>query len=339
MKKIQLRDIAEMAKVSPTAVSLVLNNKPNRISKEKQEEIRRLAKEYNYQPNIIAQSLAKNKTNTIGLVIPDIENPYFAKLSKLLEDKFRKDSYLTIIVNSDDKYKNEQRLIETLINRGVDGLIVILANESYRYHEKVKKFLEDIETPFVLVDRQLHDLKCNQVFFNNFQGGYLVAQYLIELGHKKIAFLTGNMEVENMKERVSGFRKALEDYGLDEANVHFEEVGFRFEDGYNVSGELLLNSDFSVIVTANDMVAYGVMKKAKEINLSFPKDKSLIGYDNLELSTIMDFPLASVEQSCELLAQQTSDILTNLFDKKETKPKTFILSPQLVPGLSVKNYS
>lgn len=339
MKKIQLRDIAKMAQVSPTAVSLVLNDKPNRISKEKQEEIRRLAKEHNYQPNMIAQSLAKNRTNTIGLVVPDIENPYFAKLSKLLEERFRKESYLTIIVNSDDKCENEHLLIETLVNRGVDGLIVILANESYQHHNKVKKFLESIEIPVILADRQLHDLKCNQVFFNNFQGGYLVAQYLIKLGHKKIIFFTGNMEVENMKERVLGFRKAVEDYGLDESDIYFEEVGFRFEDGYKVSKDILLNPDFSAIVTANDMVAYGVLKKAKEIKLSFPKDKSIIGYDNLELSTIMDFPLASVDQSCELLAEQTSEIMAMLFEKKGLEAKTFILSPQLVPGLSVKNYS
>lgn len=130
-----------------------------------------------------------NKTNTIGLVIPDINNPFFAQLAKVLEDQLRKIGYLLILVNSDDHFAAEKELIQLLIDRNVDGLLLALSSESYTYEEELKEFLSSISVPLVLVDRGLDNFPVGQVFYNNRQGGYLATMELINNGHQNIGIM------------------------------------------------------------------------------------------------------------------------------------------------------
>lgn len=334
--KVRMKDIAKMANVSEAAVSLVLNDKPSRISEKKKQEIKTIAKELNYVPNIAAQSLAKNASQTIGVVIPDIENPFFSKLCKQLEEQFRALGYLTIIVNSNDDFAVEKNLIQMLLNRGVDGLIIALSNESFSSKEEQERFLKEIDAPFILVDRHVSFTGINQVYFDSLAGGKLATEYLLENGHQNIAFMTGDFKVPSTLDRIEGYREALQSYGLELREEYIIETGYRFKYGMEKAQELFLLSDVTAVLTANDMVAFGVLKQALVSGKAIPEDLSIIGYDRLEMADILGLSLATVEQNIFALTEQAVTLLKERLTKHKKRTETIILKPSLFKGESVK---
>ncbi|MGX7203407.1 hypothetical protein BCR22_13540 [Enterococcus plantarum] len=335
--KIRMKDIAKMANVSEAAVSLVLNDKPSRISEKKKQEIKAIAKELNYVPNIAAQSLAKKASQTIGVVIPDIENPFFSKLCKQLEEGFRTLGYLTIIVNSNDDFTVEKNLIQMLLNRGVDGLIIALSNASFSFKAEQEQFLKEIDAPFVLVDRHVSFTGVNQVYFDSEAGGKLSAEYLLKNGHRNIAFMTGDFKVPSTLDRLNGYKQALESYGVKVKEEYIIETGYRFNCGMEKAKELFALTDVTAVLTSNDMVAFGVLKQALSNGKTIPDDLSIIGYDRLELADILGISLATVEQNSLALTEQAVGLLKNILTSRKVKTETIILKPMLFKGESVKN--
>lgn len=334
--KIRMKDIAKMANVSEAAVSLVLNDKPSRISEKKKQEIKAIAKELNYVPNIAAQSLAKKASQTIGVVIPDIENPFFSKLCKQLEEGFRTLGYLTIIVNSNDDFTVEKNLIQMLLNRGVDGLIIALSNASFSFKAEQEQFLKEIDAPFVLVDRHVSFTGVNQVYFDSEAGGKLSAEYLLKNGHRNIAFMTGDFKVPSTLDRLNGYKQALESYGVKVKEEYIIETGYRFNCGMEKAKELFALTDVTAVLTSNDMVAFGVLKQALSNGKTIPDDLSIIGYDRLELADILGISLATVEQNSLALTEQAVGLLKNILTSRKVKTETIILKPTLFKGESVK---
>lgn len=334
--KIRMKDIAKMANVSEAAVSLVLNDKPSRISEKKKQEIKAIAKELNYVPNIAAQSLAKKASRTIGVVIPDIENPFFSKLCKQLEERFRAIGYLTIIVNSNDNFAVEKNLIQMLVNRGVDGLIITLSNESFSVEEEQETFLKDLDATFILVDRYVAFEEVNQVYFDSLAGGKLATEYLLQMGHQEIAFMTGDLNVPSTLDRITGYRQALENNGIEVKNDYLIETGYRFNNGIEKAADLLALNNVTAVVSSNDMVAFGILKQALKKERKVPEDLSIIGYDRLEIADILDVSLATVEQDITLLAEKTVSLLKKMLEKPTKFTKKIILEPTLFKGDSVK---
>ncbi|MCD5001876.1 LacI family DNA-binding transcriptional regulator [Enterococcus saccharolyticus] len=332
--KVRMKDIAKLANVSEATVSLVLNDKPSRISESKKVEIKKIAAELNYIPNIAAQSLAKRKTNTIGIVIPDIENPFFAKLSKEIEKQLREIGYLTILTNSNDGFENEKALISTLLNRGVDGLILALSNQAFHDTNELQQFLLNIPIPFVLVDRPLHNKTISQVYFDSFNGAYLLTKELLERGHQRIVCMIGDNHVPNAQSKIAGMQKAFAEYNVSFAKHDIVEIGYTFEDGYHKSDAYLLNKEMTAISATNDMVALGIMKRAKELAINIPNDKSLIGYDKLAIIEMVDIELSSVNQDTKKLAINTTCLLEKLLQNNH--PEQIILNPELVLKKSIR---
>ncbi|MBP2098567.1 LacI family DNA-binding transcriptional regulator [Enterococcus rivorum] len=334
--KIRMKDIAKMANVSEAAVSLVLNDKPSRISEKKKKEIKAIAKELNYVPNMAAQSLAKKASQTVGIVIPDIENPFFSKLCKQLEEQFREIGYLTIIVNSNDDFTVEKSLIQMLLNRGVDGLIIALSNESFSSKEKQESFLKEIDAPFILVDRHVAFSGVNQVYFNSYNGGRISTEYLLQNGHRKIAFMTGDFKVPSTMDRLKGYQQALEKYGEELNEDYIIETGYRFNFGMEKAKNLFELEDVTAVITANDMVAFGVLKQGLISGKRIPEELSIIGYDRLEIADILGVSLATVDQNISLLSEQTVGLFQKIMTKRTKKTEQIILEPTLFQGESVK---
>lgn len=334
--KIRMKDIANLANVSEAAVSLVLNDKPSRISEKKKQEIKTIAKELNYIPNFAAQSLAKKASQTIGIVIPDIENPFFSKLCKQLEQRFRAAGYLTIIVNSNDDFTMEKNLIQMLLNRGVDGLIIALSNESYSVKNEQERFLKEIDAPFVLVDRQVSFNGVNQVYFDSREGGQLSTEYLLENGHRNIAFMTGDFKLPSTLERIAGYKQALQSRGISIEEEYIIETGYRFNCGIEKAKHLFELTDVTAVITSNDMVAFGVLKQALISGKKIPEELSIIGYDRLEIADILGMSLATVEQNIFSLTEQSVTLLKNMLTKKQEKDTTIVLKPCLYKGKSVR---
>lgn len=334
--KIRMKDIANMANVSEATVSLVLNDKPSRISEKKKKEIKELAKQFNYVPNIAAQTLAKKTSQTIGVVIPDIENPYFSKLCKQLEERFRALGYLTIIVNSNDDFSVEKNLIQMLVNRGVDGLIIVLSHESFAQVEEQQLFLQSIDAPFVLVDRQVTFPIVNQVYYDSYLGGYQATEILLANGHQKIAFLTGKRNIPSTSERIKGHQRALLDYGLQLNDQYIIETGYRFINGVEQAEKLFQLPGVSAVVAANDMVAFGVIKQAATLGLHVPADFSIVGYDYLEIADSLMLSLTTIEQDLCILSEKAVELLLIARGQTSETRKKLILRPNVHKGESVK---
>lgn len=297
---ITIKEIAKQAGVSVSSVSLVLNNKPNRISEQTKELIKKIAKENHYRPNAIARSLVTRQTKTLGLIIPDIENLFFSKLAKTLEMEVRKEGYSLIIVNSNDNYKEDLLLIDLLLSRGVDGLFITISNESYLHQKKIQEKLNQLPVPFVMIDRIFESYECNKVFFDNVTGAYLATKYLLEQGHRKISCICNNFISKNSLSRINGYKKALDEYKIKVPKEYIIPANYRIEGGYQ-AGEQILKTDCTAIFVSNDMMTLGLLKKFSECGIRVPEDYSIVSYDNLLSDFLFGIRLSSVDQDIKEL--------------------------------------
>ena len=326
--KIRLKDIAEMAGVSLTAVSLVLNNKPSRISQEKKDEIIDIAKKYNYIPNYHAKSLATRTSNIIGIIVPNIENPFFASLVKLCQQRLLELGYMTLIMNSNDQKENDIKFIEKLNQFSIDGLIIVFSNHILFDHLELKNVLDKITCPYIVIDRSTGISNHKQVSFDDFHGGYLATRHLIKLGHKNIGALMANNTLISSKNRHKGYLKALSEYGLKPRADFYVETKITFEDGYKNSEILFTKKKISAIFAVNDLVALGSMKKAKELSIKVPEEISIIGYDNLIFNNYIETTLSSVQQDIDLLVENSIQLLL------DNKSEQIVIKPSLKLGQS-----
>src|SRR5690606_10679836 len=211
-KKVSLKDIAQAAGVSTALVSYVLNNKEKeaRVGKEIAIKIREIAKELNYQPNQLAISLKSGKSQTIGLIVADISNPFFGNIARTIEDEAKKNNYTVIFGSSDENPEKSWDLINVLIKRQVDGFIIAPAQNS----ETQIEYLEAQNIPLVLIDRYFPEINTNFVATDNYQAAYTAVSHLVETGHKRIGMIAYQNKLIHMEERKRGYSAALKDNGL-----------------------------------------------------------------------------------------------------------------------------
>ncbi|PAT01628.1 hypothetical protein CI105_06020 [Candidatus Izimaplasma bacterium ZiA1] len=330
MKRTTIKDIAQKVSVSTTTVSLVLNNKPTRVSLDTKERIFKVAKELNYIPNTHAKSLVTNKTNTIGLVIPDIENAFFSSISKAVEDISLEHDYMVLLVNSNDSHERSMQVTKMLIDRGVDGLLVVTANETYQ-ENKQKEFqelLKKTNIPLVLVDRVIDGFDVNSVTFDGELGGYLATKHLIEKGEKKIACITGPKFSKSTINRLNGYKKALSEHNIKIDENYIKEGDYHFESGYLLTNEIL-NTDATSIFAFNDLMAYGALSNLT--NKHKENKFKIVGYDNIKLVSMNEKKIDSIKQDSILLSKEVCNILYNQINSKtKLESKKISLKPQLV---------
>lgn len=324
--RVRLIDIAKKANVSVATVSMALNKDNPKVSKDKIAEIKKIAKEMNYIPNSLARGLVTQSTKTVGLIIPDIENAFFSSLVKRIEDSLRKAGYMTLITNSDEKFKNDMELIDLVAGRGIDGLMMAMSDESYTKVEEIMDKIQSINTPYLLFDRS-YEKDNHAVFFDSHEGSYLATQHLIDLGHTRIGCITGAQVARYGFIRFSGYKDCLEDNNIAYDEKIVKEGDFKFQTGYDLT-DSLIEQGISALFVANDMMAYGVIKRLREKNIKIPEDFSIVGYDNLPLSNLLDIPLTSVSQDVDVLANAAVENMLNLIQGKEMNER-IILKPVL----------
>lgn len=326
--KITIKDIARMANVSITTVSLVLNNKPSRISEIKKREIKDIALKHNYSPNISARSLVTKSSKTIGLIIPDLENSFFASLAKSIEKESKLHDYVIIFANTDDQYQNDLSLIQKFQNLGVDGLLIAVSREAYNNQEILKKSLLNLNIPFVMLDRTFPDFDVNSIYFDNQLGGYLQTKHALSLGHTKIACLSTRNVSNNGYHRFIGYKKALNEAGIEVLEDYVFDGEYKYESGLLASNTILKNKEITAVITANDLMAYGFIQGIKNTSENINKDILVVGYDNLKFNEMLGYKLVSVDQDVGELGKQAFKLLYENI-KEKSDPKTIVLKPKL----------
>lgn len=330
-----IKDVAEKAGVSITTVSHVINE-TRYVSDDLKARVYGAMEALNYRPNTLARSLRSGRTRTIGLVIPDISNLFFAEISRKIEDKGFEYGYSVILCNTDDDREKEKRYIDVLLEKQVDGIIFISAGAA---KENIFKPM-DVDIPIVVADRDIPSLTSDIVLIDNHKGGYDATRYLISLNHKRIACIAGPSLATPSALRVEGYKRALEDAGIpiDEALIH--QGDFRYESGETCMGELLKNPDPpTAVFVCNDMMALGAIRAIQVSGKRIPEHISLVGFDNIPLSRTVYPALTTMAQPIGEMAKMAVDLLIERIQIKQhlkrnhdTEPvyKRVVLKAQLI---------
>lgn len=329
-----LKDIAEATGLSVSSVSLVLNNRPHRISHESCQKILKAARELDYHPNQAAVSLITKRSKSIGLVIPDITNMFFAQIAKGAETRSAELGYSLVLCNTNDNPGKDVDYINVLLDRGVDGILLVSA---YRPGGAATKRLPGelrlMEKPVVLVDRNVEHLSAKEhfsgVFSDNELGGYLATRHLISLGHTKIGCITGPMGAVSSKNRLFGHIRALQEAGITFDGALVREGNYHINSGFEF-GNQLLDQGVTAIFACNDMMAYGVYRAAAGRGVAIPKELSVVGFDDLPFSEIAEPSLTSVKQSSYEMGVRAVDKIIKMITKPEEIGDISTLKPELV---------
>lgn len=319
-----IKEIAEMANVSTATVSKVLNGKDKYISEKTRQKILEIVEREGYIPNGIAKSLKIKKTKTIGLIMPDVMNPFFAELARGAEDAAEKRGYIVIICNSENRISKEEKYLNILQEKMVDG-IIMTASESIASHS-----IEKCNIPIVLVDRDLEmDKPIGHITVNNEEGIFMATKYLIEKGCKNIGFISSKIVNKLSNERLEGYKRALEEHGfaVDEDKIYLEN--YNVESGYNGARYLLDKGDIDGICCGNDMIAIGAIRSLKERGIRVPEDVKVIGFDNISISKYIEPPLTTIAQPIYEIGQESVKMLLSIIEKKDVN-LTKVLDLKLV---------
>lgn len=321
-----IREVAEHAQVSVATVSHVIN-RTRFVDPETQERVRQSIKALGYRPNLLARSLRRRETRTIGLLVPDNANPFFAEFARVIEDVGFAEGYSVILCNSDRSETKEETYIDVLLAKQVDGLIVISASNRADLLQRVL----DVGVPMVVVDRSPTDLSVSQVLVANDQGGYLAGQHLARLGHRRVGCIGGPSNANPSWGRVGGFARALREVGVELPPEAIVQGDFRYAGG-EAGMRTLLERDLrlTAVFAANDLMAIGAMLTLRRVGLRVPDDVSVVGFDNILQASTMIPALTTVEQPVNELGQAAVRLLLDQMLKRTTEPASMTIPTRLV---------
>ena len=319
--KITIKEIAKEAGVSIATVSMILNNKDKNITSATRMRVLDVVKKYNYVPNAMAGSLVTQRTHIVGLILPDITNPFFPGIARGAEDKANESGYSIIFCNTDDKLEVEEKYIETLTKKMADGIIIAHSSSS----EKMSEILERCKVPIILIDRDFYSENIRgKVLVNNLEGAYKGVTYLINKGYKKIAYLSGSLKTRTARDRLDGYKKALSDNSLeyDEKLIKYGE--YRIDWGKNGINELLSeNKNFDCIFCGNDLIAVGAIKELKKNGYNIPEDIGVMGFDDIYLAGLVEPSLTTVRQPNYQMGYQAMELLLKTLSTPDKKNSNF----------------
>jgi len=320
---VSIKDIAKRAKVSTATVSLVLNNKENSfISKSTRDRILKIG-------------LVKKRTNTIGVVVPDVIYPFFAEVIHGIESLANENKKKVILCYSGSRQEKEAEYVNMLLEKRVEGIIIAPLADNTNI-ELFKRLIED-GFPLVFIDRYLDEIDGSYVVTDNSKGAYEAVRYLIELGHHRILLLTTGTRISTVQGYLEGYKRALKENNLlyDESLVRRCEETEAGENrlfiGYNVVKEILQEKlDFTAIFSTDDNFAVGAIKALKEKGLKVPEDISVIGFDDLPFSAFIDPSLTSVMQKKYQMGRKATELLMGIIKKEIIHPQRILLEPKLI---------
>lgn len=307
LKKISLKDIAEAAGVSTALVSFVLNGKRKeyRVGEETAQRILKIANDMNYQPNLAAKSLRSGKTKTIGLVVSDISNPFFSQLARVLEDEAAKQNYTVLFGSSDENKDKMNSLVGNLINKGVDGLIIVPCEGS----ERIIASLVYDNVPIVLFDRYFSDINVSYVALNNFNASYVLTKHLLEVGYNAPCMVAYDVDLIHMKERVRGYKKAMGGVG----KKNFINVVYLKQNAPRKSADRLLpkmvDAGVDAFLFATNMISLACLYTIKDMGKGIVGKIGLAGFDGNPAFDFFNVPISYIRQPIDILAQKALEIL------------------------------
>lgn len=320
-KKVTIKDLAKAAGVSVTTVSQILNGKGARFSEKTRDRVHRLKAELNYVPDFNARNLILHSSKTIGVLVPNIGNPFFSSFTRGIQEVCREKEYMPLVFSANHEVELERYYLSRLVERSVDGLIIASSTIT---NETIDEILKPNGIPYLLFDQNQAHGQGDRVAVDDYQGGKLAAEHLLKLGHKKLVMYLPEQPTENVLNRLAGFKNALNTAGVafDETNIVKTE--FTKQGGYKNTVAVLAKQPTAVFC-ANDELAIGLYRGLTERNIVVPRQISIIGFDDIDLDEYVTPALTTIHQPIQQLGNEAAKLIFKRLSDKEGK-----LSQQLV---------
>lgn len=308
-------DVASCAGTSTAVVSYVVNGGPRRVSAATRVKVLRAIEELGYRPNGLARALKMHKTFTIGLIVPDNTNPFFAQLARAVEEAAFARGYVLLLGNSSQDDVRQSTYVKTFLERRVDGLVLIVdsdVGDGCMPAETIKA-LQASGIPLVLLDRQPNDLGARSVSVDNKGGGYLATKHLLEHGHATVACLAGPADLMVVQARTEGWVRALRESGAQPDDRLLVRSPFRRDAGYAVALKLLTSRHRPTAIFAqSDELGISILRAASEAGLAVPRDLAVVSFDGIDESRYTTPPLSTVVQPVDKLGERAVELLLQL---------------------------
>lgn len=325
-------DVAKKANVSISTVSKVLNNTGS-ISEKTKKKIWDVIDELQYQPSLVLS--AKKALKTIGVLIPDISNPFMAEVTRAIEDSGRKKGFSVIICSTDNDSTKEEEYISMLKQKYVDGIIVATGLKNSR---GIRELIES-DMPVVMLSRDVPYLPVDTVVVDDFQGGYEAAVHLVQLGHRKVAMIAENINIPSIKKRIDGFKEGLQISGIPIEDTPILYSSLHLNECKEVCLDLLKDKENrpTAIFVSTEMLAFGVLQAARTLKIQVPNQLSLIGFDNSILAKLCDPQLTTIAQPIEEMGAKVIELLVNEITNNQERAKKVTQRVTLSPFLIVRD--
>ncbi len=333
--KYTISDVAKMLGVSRSAVSKAMNNAPG-VSPEVRKKILDFIEEIGYKPNTLARGLSKGKINIVTLILGDVRNPFYSDLAFYIQKILNENGYMVMVFNSEYKEQKEIEFIKMTEQFNFAGLILITAQSN-----DLKLALEKVNVPVVLVNRSFEDYQGDAVFLDNFKAGYIATMHLMELGHRRIGFIGGQIASSSIEHRINGYKQVLRNYHLpilDEDTI-LGELGF--ETGFEIAEEIIkdIENRPSAFVIGNDMTALGFMDCCKQRGVKIPQVFSIISFDDIMFSSMKDIELTTVSQHVKEMSENTARLMLRRLQEPHATSERLIIDPTLILRSSTEEYN
>jgi DNA-binding LacI/PurR family transcriptional regulator len=322
-----LKDVADYAHVSRATVSRVLNNNPN-VDEDLRERVLEAVRVLGYQPNRAARRLRANTSDVFGLIISDIENPFFTSVVRGVEDAAYENQLSVVLCNSDEDPAKQRMYLQVMQAERVAGLIISPTNFT-----DVQDFakLRQLGIPIILLDRRIDPFEADAVTIDNVTGAYSAVKHLIGLDHKRIGIIGGSPTLTTGRDRYEGYRKALIDAGIKPDDKLVKIGDFRIDSGYHLALDFINSSQPpTAIFAANNLMTLGALRAMREHNIRIPDDMALVGFDDMPWSRDLYPPLTAVSQPTYELGQETVHLLVRRLSDPDAPIRTVTLQPRLI---------
>lgn len=321
-----MKDVAQLAGVSTSTVSRVINSSLP-VDEDTRAKVEEAILQVNYRPNLVARGLRLKSARLIGIVVPELQHETFTSFIKFTEESARSQGYNLVFGSTNMDPDTEERIIEDLIQRNIDGIIFSRVSDKSR----VLKVINRAKIPSAIIDRSLEIENIPAVVMNNYGAGVMAAEHLLSLGHKKFACITGPLDISISRERLAGFRDTIRSGGgqLDEKNIF--EGTFKFESGgEGVNGLMGSSSGFTALWAHNDYMAIGAMNRLIALGKSVPADVSVMGLDNIEHSWMIKPTLTTIAQPFQTMCEKAVELIIRMSRKSRIENVRIVLDPELI---------
>ena len=331
---VNIKDVADAAEVSTATVSRVLANKPN-VRPEVKKRVLETVRALGYRPNRVARSLRSNRSSIIGLIVSDIENPFFQQVSRAVEDAALEKGYSVVLCNTDEKPEKEKMYLQLLYDENAAGVILSPTRQTTEDYSA----LSDLNMPLVIIDRRIKGGDFDNVVTDNVQSAFTAVSHLIAQGHRRIGAIIG-AESTTGRERLDGYLLALKEHGIRSATELIQFAAPKEEDGFTATMKLLqLPERPDAIFTSNSLLAAGILRALKENKVSIPDEIAFASFDETRWAALVDPPITVIEQPTYEIGHTAAGLLMKRIEDPMRSTREVVLNTKLIVRRScgVKN--